>query len=90
MSQRKVEIASHVQATRVEGDYVLMDLKRGVYLGLDPVASRIWQSLSEHGDVARAVEDLCQSYSVEPDRAQADVEAWIAQLAAKGLVAVRD
>lgn len=87
---RRVEIAAHVQATRVEGDYVLMDLKRGVYLGLDPVASRIWQSLSEHGDVARAVEELCRSYAVEPAQALADVETWIAELAAKGLVAVRD
>jgi hypothetical protein len=89
MSPRRVEIAPHVQSSRVEGDYVLMDLKKGIYLGLDPVASRIWQSLSEHGEPARAAEELCQEFAVEPEQALADIESWIAELAAKGLVTVR-
>jgi hypothetical protein len=86
MSQRRVEIAPHVQFVRVEGDYVLMDLKGGVYLGLDPVASRIWQSLAEHVDLARAAADLCQDYDVALETALADVERWVAELEEKGLV----
>lgn len=88
MSHRRVEIAPHVQFTPVEGDYVLMDLKQGVYLGLDPVASRIWQSLSEHGDVDRAVEELCEHFEVEPGQARDDIETWIGELEKKGLVVV--
>ncbi len=86
MSQDKVEIAPHVQATRVEGDFVLMDLKRGIYLGLDPVASHIWQSLADHGDPRQAAEELCRDYAVEPEVALADVEAWIDELLEKGLL----
>jgi hypothetical protein len=89
VSNRRVEIVPHVEATRVEGDYVLMDLKRGVYLGLDPVASRIWQSLSEHGDVARAAAELCEDFDVEPERALADIESWVRELEEKGLVVTR-
>lgn len=89
MSQVKVEVPPHVQFTRVEGDYVLMDIKTGVFLGLDPVASRIWQSLAEHGDPRRAAEELCRDYDVEPDRALADVEAWVAELLRRGLVLPR-
>jgi len=66
-----------------------MDLKRGVYLGLEAVASRIWQSLSEHGDVKRAAEELCAEYEVEPERALADVETWVAEWERKDLVSVR-
>lgn len=86
MGQHKVKIAPHVQFVRVEGDYVLMDLKGGVYLGLDPVATRIWQSLAEHGDVARAAEDLCQDYDTTHETALADIERWVAELEEKGLV----
>jgi hypothetical protein len=89
VSNRRVEIAPHVEAARVEGDYVLMDLKRGIYLGLDPVASRIWQSLAEHGDVARAAAELCEDFDVEPGQALADIEGWIAELEKKGLVTTR-
>lgn len=90
MSQGKVTIPPHVQFTRVEGDYVLMDLKTGVYLGLDPVASHIWQSLSEHGNPRLAAEELCGDYDVEPERALADVEAWVAELLRRGLVLPRE
>jgi hypothetical protein len=89
LSHRRVEIAPHVRYVRVEGDYVLMDLRQGVYLGFDAVASRIWQSLLEHGDVKRAAEDLCSDYEVEPDRAMADIEAWVVEWERKGLVCVR-
>ena len=73
-----------------KSNYVLMDMKRGVYLGLDPVASRIWQSLSEHGDVARAAAELCEDFDVEPERALTDVESWVRELLEeKGLVVTR-
>lgn len=82
----RVVISPHVRYTRVEGDFVLMDMRSGKYLGLDPVASTIWQSLSEHGDLARAAETVCESFDVELERARADIEAWIDELADKGLL----
>jgi hypothetical protein len=86
MSRGKVAIPASVQFVRVEGDYVLMDLNAGVYFGLDAVASTIWESLAEHGDPALAAEDLCDEFAVEPAQALADVERWVGELAARGLV----
>ena len=89
MSPARVAIAPHVQHTLVEGTTVLMDLERGVYLGLDPVATPIWQSLAEHGDPQRAAAELCQDYEVETEQALADVERWVGELAARGLVVLQ-
>jgi hypothetical protein len=86
MKPDKVEIPDSVQYVRVEGDFVLMDLRAGLYFGLDPVASHIWQSLSEHGEPQRAAEELCEDYDVEPEQALADVERWIMELEGKGLL----
>jgi len=86
MSPARVEIPTTVQYVRVEGDYVLMDLKSGTYLGLDAVASHIWLSLADHGDLERAAGELCEDYEVELDQALADIERWVAELEAKGLV----
>lgn len=86
MSPGDVEISPSVQFVRVEGDFVLMDLAAGTYFGLDPVASHIWQSLADHGDPARAAEDLCRDYEVDAGQARADIESWIAELEAKGLI----
>lgn len=68
---------------------MLMDLKRGIYLGLDAVASHVWQSLSEHGDMSRAADELCRDYDVDREQAMADIELWVAELASKGLVLLR-
>jgi hypothetical protein len=89
LSHRRVEIAPHVRFTEVEQSYVLMDLKRGIYLGLDAVASHIWQSLSEHGDMSRAADELCRDYDVDREQAMADIELWVSELASKGLVLLR-
>lgn len=86
MSPGDVEISANVQFVRVEGDFVLMDLAAGLYFGLDPVASHIWQSLSDHGDPALAAADLSRDYAVAPEQALADIEKWVAELESKGLV----
>jgi hypothetical protein len=86
MSDADVEISSSVQFVRVDEDFVLMDVAAGLYFGLDPVASHVWQSLAEHGNLARAAETLCEVYDVEPEAALADIEKWVAELEAKRLV----
>ena len=86
MSPGDIEISASVQFVRVEGDFVLMDLAAGLYLGLDAVASHIWQSLCDHGDPALAAAELSRDYQVAPDRALADVERWVAEIEARGLV----
>jgi Coenzyme PQQ synthesis protein D (PqqD) len=86
MTGIRIAIAPTVQFVRVEGDYVLMDLRGGVYMGLDDVASHIWQSLAEHGDVERAAESLSRDYEVTAEEALRDINEWVDSLAARGLV----
>lgn len=83
----KFTVAPHVKQVRVEEDFVLMDLESGIYLGLDPVASQVWESLLEHGDLERAVDDVCKSFDVDQERARADIEKWVGEMVEKGLLA---
>jgi hypothetical protein len=72
----------------VEGEAVVLELRRGTYFGLDAIGTRIWLLIQE----PRTVEDLCGAiegeYDVEPERCRADVTALLEQLAAAGLVDV--
>ncbi len=86
MARGDVEISPTVQFVRVEGDFVLMDLSGGLYFGLDPVASHIWQSLADHGDPELAADALCRDFEVDRSQALADVERWLSELEMKGLV----
>lgn len=64
---------------------IILDLKSGVYFGLDIVGARIWRLIQE----PRTVGDLCQviveEYDVDPDCCERDVVAFLQDLLAQGL-----
>ncbi|HVT14741.1 MAG TPA: PqqD family protein [Thermoanaerobaculia bacterium] len=84
--QGSLRISDHVQYTKVEGDYVLLDLGSGEYFGLDEVASLAWEVLAAGGDQDAAVAAIVRDYAVEPDRAAADVARLLDTLRDKGLI----
>ena len=56
----RVKVNDDVLFQELQGEAVLLNLKSGVYFGLDPVGTRIWQLFAEHEvlrDVAQAVVD---------------------------------
>jgi hypothetical protein len=84
----RVEISSSVIYRDVSGEVVLLNLQSGVYYGLDPVGSRMWQLLMEQ----RPLDDVCsvmlEEYEVTADVLRADLSKLVDELASKGLVTV--
>ncbi len=62
----------------------LADLQR--IFALNPVAQYIWAQLDGEHDLAAVRDGLVVRFDVEPDRAQADLSEFIAQLSAAGLI----
>jgi hypothetical protein len=84
-----VVVASKEQAScRLEDEVAIVQLKAGVYYGLDPVGARIWELLATPRSV-RAVRDaLLQEYEVDAARCEADLVALLRTMAEAGLVEV--
>ena len=84
----RVEIGPSVIYRDVSGEVVLLNLQSGVYYGLDPVGSRMWQLLMEQ----RPLDDVCsvmlEEYDVTADVLRADLSKLVDELASKGLVTV--
>jgi coenzyme PQQ synthesis protein D (PqqD) len=84
----RVEIGPSVIYRDVSGEVVLLNLQSGVYYGLDPVGSRMWQLLMEQ----RPLDDVCsvmlEEYDVTVDVLRADLSRLVDELASKGLVTV--
>lgn len=70
----------------LEGESVLLDLKTGLYFGLNPVGTRIWHLLEEGKTPAQMVEGLVAEYDVSPEQCQKDLQQLLAVLKEKGLV----
>lgn len=58
------------------------------YHGVDEVARRIWDLLEHPRSVEELVATLTAQYDVPPDRCRTEVEAFLDQLDAAGLVLV--
>ncbi len=69
-----------------EEESVLVDLASGTYFGLNEVGTFIWTSISEHGSIARTLDELTSEFDVERDRANGDIHALVEQLLEKGLL----
>ena len=67
---------------------MLLNVKTGVYYGLDEVGTRMWSLLAEHGEVEKACRVLLEEYDVTEDRLRADLLGLIERLREKGLVRV--
>jgi hypothetical protein len=67
----------------------ILQMRSGVYYGLDPVGARLWSLLDKPRTVEELREALTAEYDVEPARCEADLLALLEKMLAKGLIEIR-
>jgi hypothetical protein len=72
------------------GEAAVLSLKSGTYYGLNPVGARIWSLLQQSRTVGEIRDAILAEYEVEPRRCEEDLFTLLDQLAAEGLIVVRD
>jgi hypothetical protein len=77
---------NHLTSAPMGDELVMMDVDKGKYLGLNPVAATIWSKLDSPKTIAELVTLLCNEYEVDVQRCTQDVEKFMAQLIANELV----
>lgn len=74
----------------LDGEAVILNLKTGIYHGLDTVGTRIWKLLQESKTVKDILDTLILEYEVELERCERDLLALLQKLADEGLIEVRN
>lgn len=82
----RFEIPTGVVARNLSGEMVILDLERGIYFGLNPVGTRIWELLGEGRPATEICQVIPQEYDVGAGEAQADVMALLAELLSRSLI----
>jgi hypothetical protein len=85
---QQAKIADDVLFQEVGGEAVLLNLNSESYFGLDPIGTRIWLLISEHGSLQRTFDVLRDEYEVEPTQLETDLLDLVAKLAEAGLLQV--
>lgn len=68
----------------------ILNLKSGIYYGLDSVGSRVWELVQEPRPIGEIEAKLVAEYDVEPARLQPELRGLCDELAEAGLIEIRD
>jgi hypothetical protein len=82
----RVTTASGVMLRIIGDEAVILNLKSELYLGLDPVGTRIWTVLHGAPSIQAAYESLLTEFDVTPERLRQDMDELLDQLLAQGLI----
>ena len=94
--QNKVSNYSIIRATQdqvssdLAGEAVILHLNSGVYYGVNEVGARIWNSIQQQKTVNDLQGMLLEEYEVEPEQLRSDTLPLLQQLAAEGLIEVKN
>ncbi len=67
-------------------EMAILNLKNGVYYGLDPIGARVWHLIQQPTTLAQIRDVLKGEYRVETTQLEADIRELLEQLAEQGLV----
>ena len=83
-----VMIAKDVVSCNLVDEAAILNLKDGVYYGLDPVGARIWNLIQQPRQVNEILQTLLDEYDVEKIRCEHDLMELLEQLIEKELVKI--
>lgn len=80
--------APNVIVREVGHEFVILDIDRGIYYGLQDVAAEIWRALRSGRSIPETVETLLSEYEVERGQLEDDLSRLVDELRDAGLVIV--
>ena len=83
-----VSAVKHQVSCDLAGEAVILNLKDGVYYGLNTVGARVWALLEEPRSVAALRSLLLDEYDIDPDVCGHQLASLLNDLAGHGLLEV--
>src|SRR5438093_13768946 len=89
LSEGTIIVASQEQVScNLGAEAAILNLKNGVYYGLDPVGARVWNLLQQPRTLSELHQILSDEYDVDGSRLESDLRHLIGQLADQRLVEI--
>lgn len=90
ITKQSIVSASKAQvSSELSGEAIILDMKSGVYYGLNEVGASIWNLIQQPKTLAEIQDFILAEYEVEPEQCDRDILVLLEDLAAKGLVEVK-
>lgn len=87
ISGQSIVVVSQDQVScELGGEAAILNLKVGVYYGLNEVGARIWKLIHEPKRVSEIRDTILEEYEIEPDDCEADIMVLLQDLLDNGLI----
>jgi hypothetical protein len=83
-----ISISPDQVSSELGEEAVILNVKTGIYFGLNEVGARIWKLIQEPVAISRVVQTLLNEYDVEQDQCEQEVLSLIQDLMNAALVEV--
>ncbi len=80
-----VAINPNVLFRELDGEAVLLSLDAGIYYGLDPEGTKIWELIAELGSLRLVFDAMLREYDVDTATLERDLLRLVNDLCANGL-----
>jgi hypothetical protein len=84
----RIAVTKEQVSCDLAGEAAILNLKNGVYYGLDPVGARIWNLIQEPRTFGELRDTMLGEYDVEPGRLEGDLRTLLGELAEQQLVEI--
>jgi hypothetical protein len=82
----RIVVSKEQVYSELQGEAVILDIKSGVYYGLNQVGASIWNLIQVPKTMHEIQAALLAEYDVEPETCKQEVLVLLQDLAAKGLI----
>ena len=85
-----VVVADEVVSCDLDGEAAILDIKDGIYYGLDPVGAKIWNLIQKPLVIDEIIKIILNEYDVDKDQCTNDILELIEELLDNRLVKVNE
>lgn len=85
-----VVVAEGPISSDLAGEAVILDIKSGIYYGLDGVGVSVWNLIQEPKTIEEIQQTILAEYEVEPEQCEREILALLQELATSGLIEVKN
>lgn len=84
----KFKINKEVVSCDLGEETAILNMKDGVYYGLNPVGTSIWKHIQNQESMGKILENVLEEYSIDEESCYADLIELVEHMLEKGLITI--
>lgn len=85
-----IVVADDVVSCDLDGEAAILNIKDGIYYGLDPIGAKIWNLIQKPKRINEIIQVIIEEYDVKTEECQRDIIELIEQLLSNDLVKINE